>query len=442
MGQLRMLEALFGGETGHPVLAVGDPRQSIYGWRGASAGTIERFARTFPGRSGRRAERLTLATSWRNDGAVLAVANAVSAMLPARPSSPARPGAGTGRGPGRGHRRPLRDRRRRDRGAGRPAGRLLARHRRRPASRGRPPSDDRRAGPRPQAAATASRRPAGPRRAGRGRRPGRPARACPRSPTSSPRSPCSSTPTAGDALGRLLTGARWRIGPRDLAALEARARALVHSRRPASPTGGRRRRRADGHRSGRARQHRRGARRPRRPCRLLTGRLPPAAPARCRARPPAQPAGRVPARPRRRGRPHPGPGDRARQRPGGEPRRGPRPPRRAARRSPQSSPSWPSCPSLPAFLGYLRDAEERERGLEPGEVAVNPEAVQLLTGHSAKGLEWDVVAVPGHDRSASSPPRPTPATPGSRDPGAVPAELRLTDRGELPGLPLAGARVR
>jgi superfamily I DNA/RNA helicase len=50
-------------------------------------------------------------------------------------------------------------------------------------------------------------------------------------------------------------------------------------------------------------------------------------------------------------------------------------------------------PSLPAFLGYLRDAEERERGLEPGEVAVNPEAVQLLTGHSAKGLEWDVVHV-------------------------------------------------
>ncbi|MDP9430993.1 MAG: ATP-dependent helicase, partial [Actinomycetota bacterium] len=82
VGQLRMLESLFGGETGHPVLAVGDPRQSIYGWRGASAGTIERFPRTFPGTRGRRAQRLTLATSWRNDEAVLAVANAVSAVLP------------------------------------------------------------------------------------------------------------------------------------------------------------------------------------------------------------------------------------------------------------------------------------------------------------------------------------------------------------------------
>ncbi len=40
-----MLARLFG--RGHPVTAVGDPFQSIYGWRGASSGTIERFPQLF-----------------------------------------------------------------------------------------------------------------------------------------------------------------------------------------------------------------------------------------------------------------------------------------------------------------------------------------------------------------------------------------------------------
>jgi DNA helicase-2/ATP-dependent DNA helicase PcrA len=44
--QLVLLRALFGG--GHPVTAVGDPCQSIYGWRGASAGNLRRFAEQFP----------------------------------------------------------------------------------------------------------------------------------------------------------------------------------------------------------------------------------------------------------------------------------------------------------------------------------------------------------------------------------------------------------
>ena len=44
--QLVLLRALFGG--GHPVTAVGDPCQSIYGWRGASAGNLRRFAADFP----------------------------------------------------------------------------------------------------------------------------------------------------------------------------------------------------------------------------------------------------------------------------------------------------------------------------------------------------------------------------------------------------------
>src|SRR5207245_2583440 len=88
-------------------------------------------------------------------------------------------------------------------------------------------------------------------------------------------------------------------------------------------------------------------------------------------------------------------------------------------------------PSLPAFLGYLRDADEHERGLEPGEVAVNPEAVMLLTGHSAKGLEWDVVAVPGLTRD-QFPARTDSGDSWIRDPGAMPVDLRTTDRGELP----------
>ena len=63
--QLVMLRALFGG--GHSVTAVGDPHQSIYGWRGASAGTLARFAEQFADVDGSPATRLTLSTSWRND---------------------------------------------------------------------------------------------------------------------------------------------------------------------------------------------------------------------------------------------------------------------------------------------------------------------------------------------------------------------------------------
>ena len=46
--QVVLLRSLFGG--GHPVTAVGDPCQSIYGWRGASAGTLDRFPTDFPAR--------------------------------------------------------------------------------------------------------------------------------------------------------------------------------------------------------------------------------------------------------------------------------------------------------------------------------------------------------------------------------------------------------
>ncbi len=51
--------------------------------------------------------------------------------------------------------------------------------------------------------------------------------------------------------------------------------------------------------------------------------------------------------------------------------------------------------TLGSFLAYLDAAETEERGLEAGEVQVDGDRVQVLTVHAAKGLEWDVVAVPG-----------------------------------------------
>src|SRR6185437_10535351 len=80
--QLKLLNALFG--NGHPVTAVGDPCQSIYGWRGASAGNLRRFARDFPARSGNPAPVQKLSTSFRNAGRVLDAAGVVQAELRAQ----------------------------------------------------------------------------------------------------------------------------------------------------------------------------------------------------------------------------------------------------------------------------------------------------------------------------------------------------------------------
>jgi DNA helicase-2/ATP-dependent DNA helicase PcrA len=83
------------------VTAVGDPNQSIYGWRGASATTLTRFPREFVDAGG-DADVLPLSTSWRNDTAILLAANLTSGPLRARSTVDVevlrpRPDAGTGR---------------------------------------------------------------------------------------------------------------------------------------------------------------------------------------------------------------------------------------------------------------------------------------------------------------------------------------------------------
>ena len=76
VGQTRLLSALF---RGHSVMAVGDPHQAIYGWRGASAANLGEFSDWFDAR-----RSFSLSTSWRNGVKVLDAANTVLEPLAAR----------------------------------------------------------------------------------------------------------------------------------------------------------------------------------------------------------------------------------------------------------------------------------------------------------------------------------------------------------------------
>jgi DNA helicase-2/ATP-dependent DNA helicase PcrA len=239
--QLVLLRVLFGG--GHPVTAVGDPCQSIYGWRGASAGNLRRFSRDFPagrGRSARPAEVRMLSTSFRNTGRVLDVAAALQEGLRAAAPEVPRLVPPPGR-LGRGRVVCALTETAADEAAwvadqvrallARPAG---------TAPDGEPWPDGRADGVRPRDIAVLCRK--------------RSQFAALRSALEDRGVPVEVVglgglltvpevadivatlrvlhdPAASGSLARLLTGPRWRIGPRDLVALGRRARALTRELR-------------------------------------------------------------------------------------------------------------------------------------------------------------------------------------------------------------------
>jgi len=85
IAQRLLLSRLFGG--GHAVTAVGDPNQGIYGWRGASVGNLLRFRDHFGGTDDVR----PLMTSFRCGGRILTAANTIAAPLTGSQGAQRRP---------------------------------------------------------------------------------------------------------------------------------------------------------------------------------------------------------------------------------------------------------------------------------------------------------------------------------------------------------------
>ncbi|MEU7132235.1 UvrD-helicase domain-containing protein [Streptomyces sp. NPDC046261] len=84
VAQRLLLAGLFGGGTGHAVTAVGDPCQAIYGWRGASVANLDDFPHHFPHADGRPADRYSLSENRRSGGRLLHLANELATDLRAR----------------------------------------------------------------------------------------------------------------------------------------------------------------------------------------------------------------------------------------------------------------------------------------------------------------------------------------------------------------------
>ena len=398
--QLELLRGLFGG--GHPVMAVGDPHQSIYGWRGASAGGLERFPTSFPAGDDDGARRPAdvhqLSTSWRNDRAILDAANLVAAPLraaAARRTNPvevpvlaARPGAGQGR-----------------------VAAVLcstveeeaAAVARFVAERWRPAGAD---GGRVSAAVLCRKRSQFEVLAPALRAAGLPVEvvglggllSTPEVVDLVAALQAAHDPSRGDALMRLLTGARTRLGAADLHALAAWARELAArgaGRPPSSEDTARERDVVDersivdalddlpaaGWRSHDGRTLSDVAR-------ARLGRL--AGVLREIRRHTYLPLPELVAETERLL----GLDIEVASRPGVGPARARMHLDSFARVADEFARSA-ELPTLGGFLAWLDAADARADGLELPVTEPDPDAVQLITVHAAKGLEWDVVAVPG-----------------------------------------------
>ncbi|HEX6073684.1 MAG TPA: ATP-dependent DNA helicase [Micromonosporaceae bacterium] len=418
--QVVLLRSLFG--DGHPVTAVGDPCQSIYGWRGASAGTLERFPTAFPGPDGQPARTLPLSVSWRNRPEILEVANGLSEPLRAGDGQVLRAARAVATDAGIGVRCALL-------ATVADEAEWLA---------GRIAEAWRKAGPRPTAAVLVRTRRQIPLLESALRARGLPVEVVGLGgllDTPEVREiVCTlrvlADPTDGASLLRLLAGPRWRIGPRDIVALHRRARALAEQRRrlaagedlPAVThrldeaaltealldIGSAEGYSAEGHRRlrGFAGELRGLWSRTDQTLPDLVGDV-------------EQTIG-LDVEVAARG----GDGTMARGHLDAFADV-------AARFAAESE-----TPTLSAFLAFCEAAERSERGLEPGKVEVTEGAVQLLTVHAAKGLEWDIVAVAG--LCAGVFPNRQQSDHWLAQPGVLPFDLR-GDAAGLPALDLGAA---
>ncbi|MEU6697900.1 ATP-dependent DNA helicase [Pseudonocardia sp. NPDC046786] len=440
-----LLRALFGVPPGlapepvadkhRSVTAVGDPCQSIYGWRGASAGNLNRFRTDFPAAGGDPAPVHGLLTSFRNPAEVLVLANRVSEPLRGAPGAvrvgELRPLDGAGPGDVRAALLP-------------DVAAEIAWVADGVAARWHAAAGEEGTGIPPTAAVLVRRRSDMDALAAALRDRRVPVEVVGLGgllSTPEVRDLVSalrvvSDPLAGPSAVRLLTGPRWRLGIADLAALWQRARELVPGR-PGRPG-------------------------PLSAAELALGALPGDQ---------AEQAGLVDALD--------DPGGPERYSPAGFDRI-----RRIGRelshlRARAAAPltdlvadvertllldvettsrpgptgrahldafadvvadfaAGADVPSLDALLDYLDTAEQAEEGLTPGEVEVAPDRVQILTVHAAKGLEWEIVAVP-HLVAQVFPGRKMSGS-WLKDPSDLPVPLR-GDADDLPGfeLPPPGA---